>query len=60
MEITTSACAKIHIAHIGASVLLREAGCHSACAEYITWAAKHDTRGGGSNRVGGQTVCAAS
>ena len=55
MEITTSACAQIHITHIGASVLLREAGCHSACVEYITSAAKRAT-GGGRNRVGGQTL----
>lgn len=54
MEITTSACTQIHIAHIGASVLLREAGCHSACVEYITRAAKQGA-GGGRNRVGWQT-----
>lgn len=34
-EITTSACTQTGIPHTGASVLLREAGCHSACAEYI-------------------------
>lgn len=55
IEITTSACTQIRITHIGASVLLREAGCHSACVEYITRAAKHAT-GGGRNRVGGQTL----
>lgn len=55
IEIITSACTQIRITHIGASVLLREAGCHSACVEYITRAAKHAT-GGGRNRVGGQTL----
>lgn len=55
MEITTSACTQIHITHTGASVLLGKAGCHSACVEYITRAAKHAT-GGGRNRVEGQTL----
>lgn len=55
MEITTSASTQTHITQVGASVLLREVGCHSACVEYLTRAAKHNT-GEGRNRVGGQTL----
>ena len=61
-EITTSACSQIRRPLTQERVfLLREAGCHSACAEYIyiyiSRAAKHTTGGVGvGDRVGGQTL----
>lgn len=55
MEITTSASTQIHITHVGASVLLREVGCHSTCVEYITRAAENNM-GERRNGVGGQIL----
>lgn len=54
-----SAYTQILITHIGASVLLREVGCHSVSVEYITRAAKHATGGRGGMELEGK-FCAAS